>query len=135
MTEYHGWIVIREHYKEDSDQLLESVLEQISMRITEFTTDHGGTHIRLEVANGMRRVSIFAAPNHKGYLWDALEALVNWIAKIAVGSYGLVYCLDDEDKSGDHDKFIVYCIKKGKVYIIKDTMLSPVIPEIEEYED
>ena len=135
MIEFHGWIVIRESYCEeyDSEILLKKTLEELREKIYLLMNEMSDIDIRLQSKNGIYQISLFGAANHKGYTWEQVLILIKWIVENAIGSYGLVYMLDDEDiADGNEDKFIIYCLKKGKIYILEDKYLSPLMPEIED---
>ncbi|MCH5688925.1 Imm7 family immunity protein [Niabella sp. W65] len=61
------------------------------------------------------------------------EVLEMWefIAKTAIGSYGVLYLRNDET---DIYNFTIYRIAKGKVEQLIDSMLSPTNSIIEEYQ-
>ena len=135
MIEFHGWIVIRESYCEenDSESHLKEILEELSKKIFLLKNEVSDIDINLQSKNSIYQVSMFSAANHKGYTWDQAYILKKWIAENAVGSYGLIYMLDDEDIiNGNEDKFIVYCIKKGEIHVLEDKCFSPLVPEIED---
>ena len=59
---------------------------------------------------------------------------VGTLGKIAEGSYGLLYIWNDED-SRNYNSFIVHRLARGKVQILQDAMLSPVVPILEDEDD
>lgn len=135
MIEFHGWIVIREGYceEDDSETLLKEILEELREKIYLLMNEMSDVDIRLQSKNGIYQISLFGAANHKGYTWEQVLILIKWIAENAIGSYGLIYMLDDEDITNENeDKFIVLCLKKGKISILKDQYFSPLVPKIED---
>ena len=135
MLEYHGWIVIAESYneKDASDELRHSLWLELCKKVAQLQTEVSDIAITMNVINAVYQISIFGCCNHKGYTWQQVYRLLQWIAKSAVGSYGIFYLQDDEDiEAGNTDKFIIYCLKKGQIYQIEDKLLSPLVPEIED---
>lgn len=132
--ELHGWIVVRESYSEegDSDTLLKKIISQLNEKIDLLKSEGRNIEINLFSRNGVKQVSFFGAPNHKGDNWEWVIKLAEWIAKEAIGSYGIIYMFDDEDKNGLDNQFQVLVLKKGVISFELDTFLSPFIPEVEE---
>lgn len=133
MIQFHGWIVIQETYNDDgySPELLDSIWKQLQQKVQLLCTEVSDIDIHLNSKNAIYQVSIFSAANHMGYTWEQVYSLIEWISKTAVGSYGLIYVHNDEDIE-NNNRFIIYCLKKGALYKVKDTLLSPLIPEIED---
>ncbi len=88
--------------------------------------------IKTGILNGNYQFMIFGFHNHKSQeFFDVLE-IYQWLAKNAVGSYGLLHYFDDEDKAGFDNQFQVYSLKKGKFECQQDKLLSPYFNEIED---
>ncbi|KDN25399.1 hypothetical protein MBO_04047 [Moraxella bovoculi 237] len=85
----------------------------------------------LRAKNGSYQISIFGNSNHLDSSYEYLFSFLKWISNHAIGSYGLIYILNDEDEKNP-DNFVVYSLKKGHIYLHKDKFLSPINPEIEE---
>lgn len=86
-------------------------------------------------------LEITVSRNHRASpLWD----LIKWLANASQGTYGIVYVHDDEDCQGvthygrgqlDHDnEFRVWVVKRGTVSEHQDPFLSPIVPEVGEFE-
>ena len=60
-----------------------------------------------------------------------LIAFFETVGKIAEGSYGLLYLHNDEDQE-KYNNFVVHRLARGTVEIYPDTLLSPVIPNVED---
>lgn len=129
MIEYHGFIVIRESYQEsmDNDNLLNEIIHILSKKIKTYNQEYQNTDIILNHKNGVYQLSVFGSDNHLNQDWLDFYKLLEWIAKNALGSYGAIYFLDNDNS----DSFLVYCLKKGKISCEKDSYFSPINPQIE----
>ncbi|WP_158261130.1 MULTISPECIES: Imm7 family immunity protein [Pirellulaceae] len=58
-----------------------------------------------------------------------LFQLLDWIVENALGSYGIIYVLDDESEYSN--EFRVIKINKGNYTFHNDPFLSPIYPEVE----
>jgi hypothetical protein len=131
MIEYHGWVVIRDHFNDldqdiDEDKMNE-IVERIRERIRPSVTNE---YYDLRNLNGSIHLTIDAAHNHRS---DEPIELFKWIADISIGSYGLLYIYDDEDHGrGNENKFKVWRMKKGQVDELDDIYLSPYFPTVED---
>lgn len=130
MIEFHGWIVIRESYSEESDGCFDinNILKGLEVVLKLLSSD---IEFVIRSKNGMFQLSLFGFLNHKNESFDDLIFVINWIANNAIGSYGLIYVHDDEDDE-NNQQFLIYYLKKGKIFQTKDIYFSPVNPEIEE---
>ena len=70
--------------------------------------------------------------NHKTERTEEMISMYENITKIATGSYGLLYYLDDEDEVYS-DEFRVLVSKKGKCEWKRDENFSPCSIMIEEF--
>lgn len=150
MFECQGWITIRESYFCDDDPdnrkmsyALEQIWQLLDSRKKEFGTaktqglfpvieDVMNFSITPITQNGITRLIFLGETNHKDNRWNSALEIWNKIAKIAPGSYGLLYFWDDEDMKTETQGYMqVYVMKKGEVILKKDTFLSPTNPEIE----
>lgn len=130
MIEYHGWAVIRESYDEqrESPEKMKEIIKCIEDRI--LRNDTTNEFYDLRPLNGSVHLTIQAAHNHRS---DAVILFFKWIADIAAGSYGLLYIHDDEDhQRGNENRFMVWRMKKGQVDEVKDNLLSPYFPTLED---
>jgi hypothetical protein len=130
MIVYSGWAVIRETYSESGEdkKLLDDIIKSIKGRIGELEAHNEFYDLRL--LNGEYHLTIKGDHNHRD---EIIIDFFKWIADISVGSFGLLYVLDDEDiKRGNENKFKVWRMKKGKVDELDDPFLSPCNPTIED---
>ena len=130
MIMFSGWTVIREAYSESGEDknLLDDIIKRINKRIEELE----GTNefYDLRQLNGAYHLTIKADHNHRD---EQIIDFFKWIAEISIGSFGLLYVLDDEDiKRNNENKFKVWRMKKGQIDELDDPFLSPCNPTIEE---
>lgn len=133
MIEVHGWIVIRDCYSEKDEGVfdMETIIQNIQNSLDKILSIVD-IEFSLRIKNGTYQISIFGNSNHLNSSHEYLFSFLNWIASYAIGSYGLIYILDDENEKNP-DNFVVYSLKKGRIYMHKDKFLSPINPEIEEW--
>lgn len=130
MIEFNGWVSIFNTTDGEGDSdMLESTVSQIKRLITPMK----GFNQFFEVKglNGTYTLWIGGSHNHDSGYSDSLLDLLNQIAHIAKGSYGVVHVRHPEHKL-TYNEFKVYKIAKGKVTIEKDALLSPCNPVIED---
>lgn len=132
MIQYHGWIVIREHYCEDeeSEDVFKEIVDEVNLRLCEFEKYFSDVKINLNILNGIYQIFIFGSSNHSTTTWEEICNFLRWLTKYAVGSYGLIYFHNDEDINNSNN-FVIYILKKGQLFIENDFHLSPIIPTIE----
>ena len=134
MIEYYGWCTISESTceAEDCDETLNAIartVEEKSQDLAQFNT-----FAKFRWLNGRPRLVVFGAHNHKGPHWVSVLDLFGWIAQNAVGSYGLLYYLDDEaDIAADSDRFQVLVLRRGSLIREPDRFLSPIDPMLEDF--
>ncbi|MDP8099334.1 Imm7 family immunity protein [Pasteurella atlantica] len=131
MIEFYGWIKIRESYdeKNESDELLSDIYKKLNTRLSEI--QHNNFFIELLFLNGEGRLIFTGESNHKSQSWYDCLSLCEWVTKNAVGSYGVIYFFDDEDTEGYNNQFQIFSIKKGKLSLEADKLLSPFFEELE----
>ena len=127
MVEVHGWITLRETYKVVDDDNIEALLKLINNEIEKIEYPQ----IQINVNNGNYYIEFSVYTNHMSGEIHDLIALFETVGKIAEGSYGLLYLLNDEDKE-KYNNFVVHRLARGTVEIYPDTLLSPVIPNVED---
>lgn len=133
MFEYHGWMTIREQPYFVEDEKIGEVIKKIKSYVSRLNWNNGVLDIF--VANTHYYLLVTGYKNRNTTESDILDFL-NFIAKVAPGSYGLFHLFDDEDKNGKDNKFRVLVLKRGAIVEHEDTFLSPFIPEVEdEYSD
>ena len=127
MVEVHGWITLRETYKVVDDDNIEALLKLIHNEIKKIEYPQ----IQINVNNGNYYIEFSVYTNHMSREIHDLIALFETVGKIAEGSYGLLYLLNDEDKENNNN-FVVHRLARGTVEVYPDTLLSPVIPTVED---
>src|SRR4030095_14134610 len=103
MIMYSGWAKIREAYAEsgEDEKLLADIIERINGRIREL--EAGNEFYDLRLLNGGWHLTIKADHNHRE---EKIIEFFKWIADVSIGSFGLLYVLDDEDiKRNNENKF------------------------------
>lgn len=130
MVELHGWITIRETYKEYSVE--ENSLSLVVSRIQGEINSLSWFKPEIKAQNGecFMNFSLFANRINP-QIQEVFELYQN-IGKIAEGSYGLIYLYNDEDINGKENQFQVFSLSKGLVKENIDPFLSPIIPTIED---
>ena len=127
MVELHGWITIRENYKETDEDNIYEIVDDINRVIYEL----GYPELKAKWMNGECCFQCSFYTNH----WDGriqnIINLYNLVAEKAIGSYGLLYVYDDESKS-DNNRFVIYKLARGKIEKSADSLLSPFIPTVED---
>ncbi len=126
MDNVNGWLCIREGFREEDEdtKLLEEIVERIRSKID--SIDVVNEYYDLRSANGEFYLQILIDHNR---LSDRPYEFLEWIIKIAPGSFGLIYFLDTR-YSDNHYK--VLRVAKGEITEFEDPFLSPQNPTIEE---
>ncbi|NOS94596.1 MAG: hypothetical protein HOP30_22015 [Cyclobacteriaceae bacterium] len=130
MIEYHGWIVVRESFDEkgEDDEKLHDLFRQVQNKIQSLHKENEFYDLRY--LNGTLHLSIQGNHNHRD---EQLLDFYKWVAQNAIGSYGLLYVYDEEDRQRENgNKFKVWRMKKGQVDELDDVYLSPYFPTVEE---
>ena len=130
MIDINGWVCIRESFSEEGEdeKKLESIIQTIESRIAD-EMNFSNEYYDLRRVNYSVYLNLTVAHNRQGgHVIDFFK----WVSSIAVGSYGLLYVIDDEDKNGYENRFKVWRMRKGKIDELNDPFLSPINPEIEE---
>jgi len=130
MVEYYGSANISGSYKVEEDNLDEDL--QFRKTIKDLNNKILETKSRAQVQfiNGAAILRCEGYTNHWGKEIDDVLEMWEFIAKTAIGSYGILYLRNDET---DIYNFTIYRIAKGKVEQLIDSMLSPTNSIIEEY--
>ena len=84
--------------------------------------------LELQVMNGQAQLWVAGCKNHSAPVGQELQELFNYIARVAPGSYGLLYTLDDEDPV--HVR--VHVLARGAFTARQDPFLSPFVPVVED---
>lgn len=130
MVEVHSWITLRETYKVVDDDNIEALIKQINDEIEKIEYPQ----IQIKVNNGNYYIEFSVYTNHMSSDINDLIVFFGTVGKIAEGSYGLLYIRNDED-SHNYNSFIIHRLARGKVQILQDAMLSPVVPILEDEDD
>ena len=152
MLSAYGWIVVRtsrDCYKnvtrhdrlDDLDDQVDAEDRKLWKRLRNWLESHDDAWLEWqffeEMNNDRGVLQFFTSRYHRrSCIWD----LIGWIAKYGIGSYGLVYVHDDEDRIGakhygrghaDYTNvFRVWRILGGKVDELEDPFLSPIVPRV-----
>jgi hypothetical protein len=136
--EYHGWATIQDTPGDEGldDDPSSATLDAIRAAIVESDLRH---RVSLDERNVSWFLTIHGLNNHRN---PRVVELFETIARIAPGSYGILFTQDDEAGLGDHrgpdeigerDNWW-YCrvMKRGRVERHTDAWLSPHIPTVED---
>lgn len=129
MFEYHGWVSLRATAAAVDDEP-ELRLGEIEAVVAELA---GYGLMDLRAMNGDYFIHMGARPNRRGSHGDQLIDAFRRIGRLAPGSYGLLYVHDEGDPIRAAG-FRVYRMVRGVVTEQADTLLSPVIPTLEDPE-
>lgn len=130
MVELHGWATIRETTSVDGEENIDIIVQKIKSRIVELNWNSGV--LDLKAVNGEYHLCVSCFTNRKGKDISDVFEFYEYIAKIAPGSYGLIYFRDDEDINGIDNIFMVYVLARGVIHEKKDVFLSPFTPVVED---
>ena len=128
MLEFHAWITIRETYKVEEEDNYDGIINEIQKKIKDLKWNSP----QLKFLNGEGYIEFSVFSNRKTEEIDELFEFFTFIAKIATGSYGLIYMLDEGDLNGENNEFQVISIYRGILHRKKDYYLSPFIPTVED---
>lgn len=129
MVDYNGWLVIKESIDGDGEDNIDVLINKLSSQIESLKS--GNNLFVLKPINGNYFFHCAGFTNHFTEEIKELMLFFQFVAKIAVGSYGLLYLRNDEDKLF-YNEFQVYKVSKGNCILVKDVYLSPCDPEIEK---
>lgn len=130
MVELHSWITVRETYEVcESEGNYNEVIKNINKAIQRLKY----IQVSVKVLNGEYYIEFSLYTNHLSA--DVKECLefFSEVGKIARGSYGLLYLHNDEDAMYSNE-FQIWRLTRGKVRKYDDTILSPFIPIIEDFD-
>lgn len=133
MVELHGWVTIRETYKVTFDE--EEHLDLLVKRIQDEIMKLSWFKPEIKVQNGEWFMEFSLYANRIAQRALEVFELLKYIAKIAEGSYGLIYLYDDGDLNGKENQFQVFSLARGIIREHTDSFLSPIIPTIEDKDD
>ncbi|PXZ06876.1 hypothetical protein DKK70_09435 [Gilliamella apicola] len=134
MVEYYGWISISDSTYESDDKALSLVLEKLHVFINEYKINDSLGILKLHQVNRVTQLLVSGCRNHFSQELIDIFKLYEYVAKIAVGSYGLLYIRNDESEDA-FNEFEVFVLARGEIKKEKDPFLSPCIPVIEDDEE
>lgn len=133
MYEFHGWIVLCESPSEIDSGSLTNALMQVRLRIAELGFD--STTAQMLLHNGRHTLVINGYPNRRRSEAVAVKKLLQYLADLLPGSYGLVYEGDEGvELPAGRGLFTVTVVKRGQLVSTLDPFLSPTIPAVEDAE-
>jgi hypothetical protein len=127
MFQYHGWAALRST-PEAVDDEPPLRLAEIGALVDELA---GYALMDLRPMNGEYYIHMGGSPNRRGTHGSAVIDLLRKVGQLAPGSYGLLHVYDDESPPHDNS-FRVFRLARGVVTEHADTLLSPVIPTLED---
>ena len=128
MLEFHAWVTIRETYKVIDEDNIDEIIKTIKKKIEKLKWNKP----ELKFLNGESYIEFSIFANRKTEEIDELFNFFIFIAEVAIGSYGLIYMLDEGNLNGKNNEFQVFSIFRGGLHNKKDNYLSPFIPVIED---
>lgn len=130
MITIYGWLEIRPTFL-DEDLHPEIDEELINHEVERLVSELKHTKLNIIEKNYTRFIQFGVMENHKTDRTEEIIGLFENISRIATGSYGLLYFLDDEDKTYN-DEFRVLVSKKGVTEWKKDDFFNPCSKMIED---
>ena len=131
MVELHGWALIRESFSTDSEEdNIERIADSLSHEISKLRMDD--RQLRMDYCNGEAVVTATKLANHFSDDIKGILRFFQQIARVAPGSYGVLYLYNDEDTDGVDNAFQVFVLSKGSFTLHRDPFLSPYIPTVED---
>ena len=121
MIQINGWLVIIPTYL-DEDLHVEIDEESIYSQVDSIIADLKYNDLKIVSMNGIKTINVFMCTNHKTIEVEEILQTFENIAKVATGSYGLLYVWDEYE---DEDNFRVLVARKGVVEWKKDEYFSP----------
>jgi len=135
MFEFHGWATIRASAGCEDDDGADHAQRAAESTVREMVA---GSPLResfnctldIRTANGHLHLSLAGCHNHA----DArVLYLFHDVARLAPGSYGLLYIHDDEDPERDTaNRWTSHVLARGAVTAVPDPFLSPIIEVVED---
>ena len=131
MYEFHGWATIRETPSLADEENMDKVIDSVNSFIKNLNWTSGGV-LDVRQINGEYHLSVSGFTNHKGKDAEDVLSLYQFLAQKAPGSYGILFVRDDEDRSGNDNKFQVLVLARGSLKEREDPFLSPYVPIVED---
>ena len=121
MVQINGWLeIIPTYLNEDIHTEIDE--EAINSQVDDIITNLEYNDIQIISKNGFKVINFFLNTNHKTEEAEEMLQTFEKIAKVATGSYGLLYVWDEYE---DADNFRVLVARKGVVEWKKDEFFSP----------
>lgn len=133
MVEYYGWINLSDSTYESDNEEMYIILNKLYSYISKYKLDDTSGFINLHKVNGSHQLLFTGNTNHLSQDVIDIFNFYEYIAEIAVGSYGLLHIRNDESKDA-FNEFEVFVLARGKIKKEKDPFLSPCMPVIEDDE-
>ena len=121
MIQINGWLVIIPTYL-DEDLHIEIDEESVYSQVESIIADLKYNDLKIVSMNGIKTINVFMCTNHKTIEAEEILQTFENIAKVATGSYGMLYVWDEYE---DEDNFRVLVARKGVVEWKKDEYFSP----------
>ena len=121
MIQINGWLEIIPTYLNE-DVHTEINEEAIYSQVDDIIANLEYNDIQIISKNGFKVINFFLNTNHKTEEAEEMLQTFEKIAKVATGSYGLLYVWDEYE---DADNFRVLVARKGIVEWKKDEFFSP----------
>ena len=131
MFEFHGWVSVNYQTHDTNAALQDACWSLVEEHLRTLDSDLVWT----QRYNGCDSLHLAGQHNHRT---DYVVELFLWLAEHTPGSYGLLYVRDDEDNSRDGDysnEFRVWKLCRGTLKELKEPLISPCIPMIENAYD
>ena len=121
MIQINGWLeIIPTYLNEDVHTEIDE--EAIYSQVEDIIANLEYNDIQIISKNGFKVINFFLNTNHKTEEAEEMLQTFEKIAKVATGSYGLLYVWDEYE---DEDNFRVLVARKGVVEWKKDEFFSP----------
>ena len=121
MIQINGWLeIIPTYLNEDVHTEIDE--EAINSQVDDIIANLEYNDIQIISKNGFKVINFFLNTNHKTEEAEEMLQTFEKIAKVATGSYGLLYVWDEYE---DADNFRVLVARKGVVEWKKDEFFSP----------
>ena len=127
MVEMHGWITIKETFLANDDDNNTAIISDINNELMKFR--YHNSIVKWMNGEGYLQYSLYT-----NYWSDDCQELIdiyNYISRKAIGSYGLLYVMNDESKI-ENNSFVIYKLARGRIERVVDNLLSPFIPTVED---
>ncbi|MFB6720698.1 Imm7 family immunity protein [Kribbella sp. NPDC056345] len=132
MFEYHGWATVRAAGEVDggpADDLSRDAYDAVLAELAVLRNDWQTADLR--ISNGSAHVWLAGLRNHRQ---RAVIEGFGRIARLAPGSYGVLYVYDDEAAGEESNRWVAWVMKRGSVSSEADSFLSPHVGVVEDEE-